>query len=275
MTKSDYTEEITLIDLLIVVIRYRRIIIIPLTIAVVVSALVIFIVPTKQYEKNLQNNYSKAVITCRLMKGDYSFIGDQVLSEYILLAFNESEVVLEALKETGITEKKKLNEINYNVYKNKNQKDEYKITFLWDNDLPPDIFVKNLLTAGNKYLKENIVPLAESEIRIYEKLITIEYPRSVIEENIIEIIRRYYAAENFLSGGNELLYFVDWHFVNDNPISIVSLRNIVIKQSVIILIVLFILLVFLVFLINWIDSVRKDQVAMDKLKKAIKRERIN
>lgn len=288
MSDKIHTDEISMIDIIAVVLRYRRMILIVTAVAVVLSLAAAAVLPSYQINKAVENEYYAGIMTCSPSIGLISFMKEKEALQFVMQTLNDPAVVLSALKasgtpliggvESGSEESSLLSAVRssfigsaYTVSENDGI---IKVSVSLPEKNETEIFLDSLEENANSRLRRILAPAAEAEISGFERIINIEYPRAVIEENLVDTFRSYTSALSFLSGEEPGLLSVQTPNVYLSAVNKTAVRNSMIKQGIIISAAVFFMMIILAFILNWVENVKHDPESMKKIHAAVKRERV-
>ena len=282
-------DEVTLVDLLVVLLRYRRFIIGCTGLTLLVGLAVSFLLPVYRDRKSPDSPGYEAVMTCRVSPGVLEFMEKGDDSRYVLLALNDPEVILASLRDSGIenidgispddsdkdtllfTIRKRLAESG-SIYSVQKQEENFRVSVFMKDPEEAKLFLYNLLTRSNLRMNDLLLPFARAEIYSYEKLASIEYPRAVIEEDLLETFRRYAAAVRLSGGEENALMAVEEPYVIMQTVNTSALRRSLIKKTIFAGLGVLCVTILFSFVLQWAYNVRHNPGAMEKIRRALKRD---
>lgn len=303
-------DEIDLIDLFVVLLRYRRMIIGLSLLALVGAGLLYFWWPARQYAEALEKQRLEAELilnttpTARqfgaggellqlLKKPDMLY---QALAEagYDRVAFamplDEDAPEDEGVSLTDPAQRPRaLSIIQERIIGNRGRDgqaleaedriysvsgDGNAITLrAWDRD--PERAAALLLILSRRcetLLAEVLEPIALSVVDSYDRLLAIEEPSSAVDSAIKQGAAQYDAAQRILSGDRELYYSLGGVSTYERELRLESFRSDMRVKAVVIVMAAFFLAVFLAFLLNAVRQVRANEESMAKIREALGKE---
>lgn len=296
--KKSWNDEISLIDLLAVLLRRRRLILVCTLIALIMGTAAVLILPERKYQKSIENRTYEAIINCRPSSGVLNLYEQEELDQLILLVLTNPVNILEALKKAqieriadikinGIDDSELIYAIDQRLVRNLDKegneispiytsykvRGSYKVSLKLKEDDKAKQFLINMVDMANDHLTRIILPEAEAEMRTFENISSIEYPRQVIEENLQSAYERYTSAVRFFSGEEEALIPIQGPFVLIPEIELEDIREGILTKTIIAVVGVFFVSVLLAFFIHWVENVRKDPESMAKIHEALGKEK--
>ena len=296
--------EVDLIDFLAVLIRHRRLILIPTILAVILTAVVLYVLPV--FGLNVLGDdfcYSGAVtLNIQRYRGEINGMLGVDLGDVLLDKLNSPDFVGDVYKpfhENGIDEITYHSMIENSVIDNA-LKFEYdkqtkiiKIKYSDDDKVKAENFVKNLiegLTAESlKLLKgrfnsliadtENIEKIAVNRLAAViaselEEGKDLDVAVRILNSSLSSELKEYISLAEIQIEMQRIIDDSNFPWINTPSISLTKLRQNTIGRTtlavVIVAIVLF-LTILLSFILEYINHIRLDEVSMKKIREAIDR----
>ena len=271
MSEKNSVDEVSLIDIIAVLIRYRRFILIATLVAVIISLCVAFIVPESRYRQNLAEEFYEGSAAFSPSNGLKMFIDEEDAVRYVMLAFKDSSVLERALERSGI-DTGWTAAGHYSVAENEGIIN-VSVRML-EEEGSAELLLNALSIESAVSLRTVLNDTAAAEITGFERLVEIEYPRAVIEENLVKTFRSYSAALSFVSGEEPGIINVQAVNERRSTLNKAVLRNSFIKRALVVIVLVFFAAVLFSFVLNWIEYIRNDEASMKKIRSAVRRERV-
>jgi hypothetical protein len=306
--KQDDNGGIDLLDLLIVLIRYRIMIIVSFVTVSIIALIGYFFYPEWKYNNAIENQMIEATM---IVESSPALLALDI--EYNLKnAFANVPLIYSTLKEAGYTklgpdDSFDLNERNkaYNMIRQyyirnqdllgnpllKNEKilifngeasdeinedlnknfDNSIIEISYRNvDAEKSIDFLNLLYRNaNTRLVNSIKPQLETIVNSYERLVFISNQEVGYNEVIIEGLKYYDAAKKVIEENSSVLILKDPPYIFRDEISLSNIKFSYMKMALIFITTILIFTILFSFLLNAIDNVKKDEDSMMKIKNAL------
>ncbi|GHV55589.1 hypothetical protein AGMMS49579_18860 [Spirochaetia bacterium] len=290
-------DEISLIDLFVVLLKYRKLIIGAVLGALILAGVGYFVYPAHRYTayiRNLsQNTNYEAKMIINPNPGAIYFLPNQQIGLY----FSRPDVIMEALKNAGINtspetlsswipvvsldEKSKPNTIASDfiekVFTSKNgrltitENSKTRLIEFSCNGFESEqarVFLAELFVQGNAVVKTYIESLGEAYIASFER--PLQNPNlTVFEQTQVENGREYYfLAKGLLAGDLQALSILVEPYTTREQKFLAEFRNSYIKMALIGIFALLFLSVFIAFVLNAIQNIKNDEDAMKKIHSA-------
>jgi len=297
-------DEINLIDLFVVILKYRLLIVGVVLFALVVATLSYYYYPQQQFQKALKNQKIEA---------NLSFAYTPVVSllemqKQSKQSFLQAPLLLKALQQAGYTNfgygdegvldtntvditdpenrstalflvRRKLIEnkdTDGNEYESEekvfdvNQSgNEVELLFRNMNEERASAFLNAVFTLSLESFVEKVKPQAESVVSSYERLLAIEDPNQGVQSAIETGKERYDAAKQLLSGEEDIFIKMSEPYIFESRLSLAEFRSSFKIKAVVLVLAAFFLAIFLAFLLNAIHNVRSDEESMEKIRAAL------
>ncbi|MBI9107224.1 MAG: hypothetical protein JEZ04_10825 [Spirochaetales bacterium] len=271
-------DEISLVDLLVVILRRRRLILGLTLAAVVIGTALVLILPTLKYQKSLEiealqdENRYEVSLTCALAPSALYFGSSKQFEEIVFLTIKDPVVLSKSLEANNIVD------ITDVVLKNVTNDGNglFTMSVIMDSGDMAKRFLDTILSEVNIRLSELLYPSLQAEIQNYEEFIKLDYSSKVDESDLVTAFYRYKAAGRITSGNDNVLTPV---LNREKPVavgkiaSLTSIRNNLITKVIIAVAAVFLLSIFLAFILQAIENVRKDPVSVSKLRRALGKEK--
>ena len=298
--KDDH--EIDLLDLFIVLLKYRWMLISLFLGAIILVIAGSFIYPSWQYHNALENSSVDAKMTIapgsiledffRNLDLKDVLMNAPVLQEvlkdagYVTFGPEEDPLSLTDPAETGAV----LNLINHwlirgetvegdplnpeqkkLVVENPNNKTTLIISFKDPDEEKALAFMKALYKNVNSRILEIIRPDLIAFVEGYESMISNENPTEAMVQLLSDKLQGYKMAKDVLEKGYSVVAQVGAPYTINPSIRLKTYQIKYIKLAVIIVIAVFFLSIFLAFLRSFVDGIKKDEQSMTKIRKALEK----
>lgn len=300
-------DEIDLIDLFVVLLRYRKMIIGLTLLAIVAAGALYFWWPVKQYEAALEKQKLKAELILNTSPTVRQFgAGSELLQ-----LFQKPDMLYEAMAEAGYEEvsfsmpipedanpettisltdpaqrSRALYIIQERVLGNRDSngeslKPEDKIYFAsgdggtitlqaWDRDSGrPQALLATLENNGRTTLGEVLYPSAQSVVDSYDRLLAIPEPSAAVDSAVKQGAAQYDAAQKILNGEEVLFSSLGGVSIYENDLRFAPFRSDMKVKAVVIVMAAFFLSVFLAFLLNAVRQVKQNDESMAKIREVL------
>ena len=298
-TRKIEEDEINLIDLFIVLLRYRRMIIGVTLAALLLAAAGYFLYPQYQYHKALENRLYEAHLNVDLGSAPKNLNIGYSLD----LFFNNPALLYDALKAAGYTKcgyenvleidltdetqrSRALNIIENKMVRNRTLDDRplesdqivYTVSksgnglalIYRSNDTAMSRkFLDTLFSLGKKQLADTLKPFAATVVSAYERLLNISDPSEGVKVTLENGKERYDVAKRLLAGEEEVLLQVGSSYVLEPEVRIQAFRSSFRVKAVVLVMAAFFLSIFLAFILNAIQNVKADEESMKKIREAL------
>lgn len=289
---EDKQDEIDLIDLIAVIIRYRWFILGTLFLSILLTIGAYLILPELRKEKK-DDIYTERLVTQFFYTPDVLDFSDiKTLNTYIIQSATDSELFISSLIESGISDyagftfsdPKNLNEQKIIrhflsadagslqvIEKTDSLQISLKVTSGFDFSMFYKIFVDKI----NSKLINLLRTYADGKIWEFENVTLTQYPFAAVDPKLASKYNQYTAAKRFaLTDVPSIQLIQDPILVkNSESTNLSDYKRSILKKGIIITVATIMLSIFFSFLFNWIDMVRNDPVSMEKLKKAMEKKR--
>ncbi len=132
-------------------------------------------------------------------------------------------------------------------------------------------FIAGMIDLVRRDLCEFSRPKALSTIASYERLLAIPNPSEAVETSIAQGYRDYSAAKALIEGASSPLTVLRRPYVLVPVLTVEVIRADLLKKCVLLVFGVFFLAVFGAFVLNYVDTVKRDPEAMGKIRSALKR----
>ena len=299
-TKTQNEDEVSLLDLFTVLLRYRKLII-GITLAFIILAIIgFFIYPTYKYNKSQKENIAQGLFQLEIVPKAQPYVS-QGLENFIL----RPELLTDSLYESGMEEFEfKGGKVSMTIENKATVM--YLINLYWiqNLDLSGNIFLERgkehkmifrvrrtgsviEVTFKNKDPKiimkflESIYKLStinvEENLRIYAKMMVTNYERlsslTKISESVQLILEKdfdtYIFLKDFLDGKEVVVKRVSEPVITENYYSLSFNKRQYFKIGIIIIFAGFFLSVMYAFALNIIHNIKSDEESMKKIRDAM------
>jgi hypothetical protein len=302
-------QEISLLDLFTVLLRYRKLIIGITLVFIILAVAGYFIFPAYQYRNYLNNHLVQGRIIISIKQNMLNYITRN--PEYFI---NRPDVIMDSLREAGMNEfeyaknktvsltdeaertralylinqimimnknlkgkdKKEIDRIfQVNNNKKKDEKtvirDDYTIEVIYKNKNAELIrsFLLRLVVHGNEIAGDYIRSSAEAIVNNYEQIMNGTHTGLSWEDAIGNNLFFYAYVKDFLDGKETILTALGEPVITEPDIDLSALHKDFFSKGVIIVLVGFIMAVILAFVLNAIRNIKNDEEAMKKIREAM------
>lgn len=295
MEQQNYVneDEISLLDIFVVLLKYRRLIILSSLAAVILSVALYLFYP--QYKINAFEKNHKTEARASIVLS--AFFDDSLAqtNSYISRILNNPENIYTALKIAGYDkikdidlsqgdsktyfaleklfvkneslEGKKL-KAEDKIYSGSIDKDSFLISFRSEDNQKAQNFVESIIRILEEKLLAYAQPLAEQKISAFSLIIN---KSKDLDSDFAKIGEAYIKAKDIVEGKNPSLLNIQSINILEEDLSIESVRKSTVKKAVILVFAVFFMSIFAAFILNAIDNIKKDEEAMKKIKEALKK----
>jgi len=292
-------DTISLIDLVAVVLKRRRLIIMSTVCAVAASLAVFLLYPGYKYAKAEKEQVVEASTTFMLSSALKAILGEGESTNYINQALSDPVNILAAMRtagyiklddntriDAGSNAEQTMYAIRRRVLQNKSVSGEilkpeqalYKsalvngvgsITFYDKDSIRAKIFLETLVKTIDSSITDYIRPYAQSKLDAYENLLLIEKPSELVGITIVQGYETYSLIKNYLMEKRSPVTILRPPFVLKAQISLEAIQNNILKKAIILVFGVFFMAVFAAFVLQYVDTVKKDPESMNKLRDAL------
>jgi hypothetical protein len=298
-------DEIDLIDLFVVLLRYRRLIIIPVLFSLVLAVAGWFWYPRYRYN-NAPPEETEAVIM--LIPGPAVQLAEKKIS--LNKVFNKPEIIHTALKAAGylnlVSGEGRLVSLEDSVQRSKafflirnrfldenstrysvhtdNKDENIKADNTIDNevititfrDTDPEkaaAFLNALVDQAGPRVREALEPYAATVISSHERMLAAASRNETLLPGIWENAERYATALGLLSGKAPVLIRIGDVTVIEPDTGIHTYREGFKIKALVLVFAVFFLSIFLAFIANAVSQIKKDPESMEKIRDALGKKR--
>jgi hypothetical protein len=306
--KIQNEDEISLLDLFTVLLRYRKLIVGITLLSIILAITGYFIYPVYKYNNAMKESLLEGRIIISIKQSMLSFVSKNP-ENFI----NRADVVMDSLREAGMDEfkysgNKKIsltNEvvrtralylINQILILNKSPngrdynesrrifqvitnttkdvktvvKDNYSIEIIYKNKEPEFIrsFFRNLIINGNKIAEDYIRSFVETIVDNYEQIMDGTYTGISWQNAMGGNLFLYAYGKEFLEGKETILSAIGDPIITEPDISLASYKSSYKLKSIIIVFAGFFLSIIIAFVLNVIFNLKNNEEAMKKIRDA-------
>jgi len=293
-------EEISLMDLFTVLLRYRKLII-GITLAFLILAVVgYFIYPVYKYNKSQKTNISQGLFRLEInpkaqpyvSQGLENFIAHpELLTDALYTTKMEDFVFKGGILPMSIENKTTVMylinlfwlqniDLSGNVFIERGKEHRHifrlrrtgsviEITF---KDKDPEVimkFLESIYSLVSVEVEENLRVNAELMVRNYERLSNLPKISESVQLILEKDFDTYFFLKDFLEGKEVVVKRVNEPVITENFYSLLVFKKQYIKLGIIIVFAGFILGVMLAFAINAIHNIKNDEESMKKIREAL------
>jgi hypothetical protein len=287
-------DEIDLIDLFVVLLRYRRLIVISVLCSLFIAAAGYFWYPGYQYGK-APDGEAEAIVT--VVPGPSVQLAEQKVS--LTRIFKRPELIYTALKAAGygsltgggsavsltdaaerakalsLISKNYLDEKNnrYSIRNGEKDDETVTITFKDTDSEKSAAFLNALLEQAVPLVREALEPYAVTVISSHERMLTSAALNETLLPGIWENAERYETALGLLSGKAPVLIRIGDVTVIEPDTGIHTYREGFKIKALVLVFAVFFLSIFLAFIANAVSQIKKDPESMEKIRDALGKKR--
>ena len=292
-------DEISLVDIFVVLLKYRRLIIVSTIVALALAVVAYLIYPPYSLAKAEERRKVEVTTSLIIDSGlEAIFRGNEGLN-FITQSLFDTSNIANALRGAGCEpfedltigagadEDKAFYEIRRlfventasngtklkesdRVYSVTVDKGVVSVTYKSSDADSAKAFLSGMIDIVRQELYGFSRPKAVSTIESYELLLTMPNPVEAVKTSIVaQGYRDYSAAKAFLDGANKPLTVLREPYVLVPIVSAGAIRADLLKTCVLMVFGVFFLAVFGAFALNYVDTVKRDPEAMGKIRSAL------
>lgn len=293
-------DTVSLVDLVAVLLKYRRLIIVSTLAAAALAMAAYLIYPPYSLAKAESRRVVEVNASMMLESSLESSIGETEGLNFVTQSLLDASNIVEALRgagyETvervaigaGADEDKAFYTIRRRFVENRSangsplketdraysvkvDKGVVSIMFKNGDAEKAKAFIAGMIDLVRRDLCEFSRPKALSTIASYERLLAIPNPSEAVETSIAQGYRDYSAAKALIEGASSPLTVLRRPYVLVPVLTVEVIRADLLKKCVLLVFGVFFLAVFGAFVLNYVDTVKRDPEAMGKIRSALKR----
>lgn len=292
-------DTISLIDLVAVVLKHRRLIIISTVCSIILGLALVLVLPGYQYDQALEEQIAEGNTTFMISSALKAILGEAESTNYISQALNDPQTILRALRASGfdalddktpinasISDEKAMYSVRRRLLQNKDMSGKTlkpedvvfrfslsngagTVAFNDKDELKVSMFLSVLVKTVNNELAAYIEPYARSRLEAYEALLRIEKPSEVAGLTIVQNYENYSLIKNYLQDGRNPITILREPYSFKAELMIDTFRKDIVKKAIILVFGVFFMSVFAAFVLQYVDTVKKDPESMSKLQDAL------
>ncbi|HPG87890.1 MAG TPA: hypothetical protein PLQ29_14430, partial [Spirochaetales bacterium] len=293
-------DTVSLVDLVAVLLKYRRLIIVSTLAAAALAMAAYLIYPPYSLAKAESWRVVEVNASMMLESSLESSIGETEGLNFVTQSLLDTSNIVEALRGAGYETVERvaigagadedkafytirrrfvenrsangspLKETN-RAYSVKVDKGVVSIMFKNGDAEKAKAFIAGMIDLVRRDLCEFSRPKALSTIASYERLLAIPNPSEAVETSIAQGYRDYSAAKALIEGASSPLTVLRRPYVLVPVLTVEVIRADLLKKCVLLVFGVFFLAVFGAFVLNYVDTVKRDPEAMGKIRSALKR----
>jgi|GEM_PF-2155694 len=294
-------DTISLIDLVAVVLRHRKLLLWSVICALSVAIIVNFVYPAYKIGKAEREQIAEATTTFMLSSALKAILGEGESSNYILQTLNDPVNILAALRAAGydeledksridasVSEDKAIFAVRRRILQNKAQSGKilkqdqtvYRVALsggvgtisYYDRDSnKAQLFLGEISRIVSANLSEYIHPFALNKIDAFENLLLIEKPTEVVGITIVQGYEPYSLIKTYLTEQASPITVLREPFVMKAEIDKKAIQRDIQKKGLILIFCVFFLAILIAFIMQYVENVKADPAAMEKLRLALKK----
>jgi hypothetical protein len=296
-------DEISLIDLLVVLLKRRWLIILSTLVAMILGLAMVLLLPGYQYSKAVAEQVAEGTTSFMISPALKAILGEAESASFINQGLNDPQTILLALREAGYEELDDRTRIDAGVpdqeavfsvrrrfIQNKNRngtmlKPEqvvYKVTvaggmgtisFKNKDEDKIKTFLTALTSIVNAELDAYCQPYALSKVESFEALLRVEKPSEVVGLTIVQNHANYTLIQNYLDERISPITILREPHVFKTELSLEVFQKEAPTKAIILVFAVFFLSVFAAFVLQFVESVKKDPESMEKIRDALAKPR--
>lgn len=248
------SDEIDLLDLVAVLLRYRFHLLGIIALSIVVTTASYIIIP-RVYIQSTGNQTSitaKAhwVYTPEIL----SLIDGSQLVTYSTQILTDPEII------DGNILKAEQNNNGLNLFLTTSEIENYKD------------FYHSIIDQVNIKISGLVQPIAEGKVWEFENVTLKQYPFAAVDPKMVHLYNQYTLAYRFTQQKVPAFIMIQEPSLLEEY-NITGLKKSILKKGIIISITVFLLGIILAFILNWIDLIKNDEESMNKLREAYRKNR--
>lgn len=279
-------DELTFIDLLAVVLRYRRGIIALNAAAWLCLAAAYAFLPGLLLDRRVATQPVEVIAQVAPAQTALSFIGEKPLLDRAASMASDPIIILDALRYAGIAEldhkdvSAAAGGVAVSVVRDWIKGESFAVSvmngnlhltlFTKDADRG-SVFLSRLIDSVNASLFSSFAPIAAAEVEQFERFLSIGDASAPVLEAMAANYTRYQGALSYKSEASDALIAMHEPYVIAQPLNIATIRAELLGKGVLSLIGVFFLSFFLAFIRKAVDDIKNDPQAMKKLRSALDR----
>lgn len=292
-------DEISLIDLFVVLLRHRRLIILSTIGSMILGLAMIVWLPGYQYSKAVDTQVVEGTTNFMISSALKAILGDLESTHFINQSLNDPQNILQALREAGyqelddktridasVPEQEALFSIRRRFLQNKSRsgnvlKQEqavYKatiasgtgtISFKNRDEEKVSAFQLALINNMNIELAEYSRPQARSKLQALEALLSSDRASESTGLTMIQNHENYLLIKNYLQDGTNPVTILRQPQVFKTELAPEVFKQGVVTKAIVLVFAVFFMAVFAAFVLQFVESVKKDPESMGKIRDAM------
>jgi len=290
-------DEISLVDILAVLLRWRWLILGITLASMLIAGLLVIWLPNRAQRLSVEDQTYEAVVSARISNSVLVFAKAELVEDILQQTLNDPTTILAALRIAGIEQLDSVNLANQNddqllyairrrfvenksltgsalhdeqrVFFTEKAKGGFTVSITYKDSDAAKNFLLGIIAETNKRMSVLLNSTAQAEVYNFEKIMTIDYPREVIEQNLLQTFNQYSAASRFLAGAEQTLSLIQDPYVLIPAFDLETVRKNILKKAIIGVAAAFFMAVFLAVVLQWIAAIKADPAARQKLRAAL------
>jgi hypothetical protein len=223
-----------------------------------------------------------------------AILGEEDSTNFINQALQDPMIILQALRESGyerlddgsridsgVPEEEAMSSVRRRFIQSKDQS-VYKATyddgtgsiiFKGRDDEKISSFLVALVRTLNKELSEYSLPYARSKVNAFEALLSTDKVNEATGLTVVQNHENYTLIKNYLSEGAIPIPVIRGPHVFKTQLSINTFRKDAITKAIILVFAVFFMAVLAAFVQQFVESVKNDPEAMEKIRAALEKPR--
>lgn len=293
-------DTVSLVDLVAVLLKYRRLIIVSTLAAAALAMAAYLIYPPYSLAKAERDRVVEVNASLMLESSLKHYIGEDEGLNYLKQSIGDASNLIVALRAAGyeridtiaiggdVDADKALYTIRRRLIENKSAngtplKETSRIFSIRDEKGVVSIVFKNGDAEKAKAFMAALIGIVEADVRAFsrpmaratvesfERLLAMPRPSEAVETSIAQGYSDYSAAKALIEGASSPLTVLRRPYVLVPVLTVEVIRADLLKKCVLLVFGVFFLAVFGAFVLNYVDTVKRDPEAMGKIRSALKR----
>jgi hypothetical protein len=287
-------DEISLIDLLVILLKHRRLIIRSVLGSMILGLALVLLLPGYQFSKAVSGQVAEGKVNFMISSALNAILGEEDSTNFINQALQDPLIILQALRESGyerlddnsridsgVAEEEAVSSVRSRFIQSKDQS-VYKATyddgtgsiiFKGKDDEKISSFLVALVRTLNKELAEYSLPYARSKVEAFEALLRTDKANEATGLTVVQNHENYTLIKNYLSEGISPIPVIRGPHVFKTRLSINTFRKDAITKAIILVFAVFFMAVLAAFVLQFVESVKNDPEAMEKIRDALEKPR--
>lgn len=291
-------DELSLVDLLAVLLRWRAVVLGVFAAALAAAALAILVLPGMQYRRAVERRQVEALGVADLSPAARTLTEGSDAGKTLAQVFNDPVLLRDALAAAGVDRvagielaslgpSEALAQVRAVLVEGRTlggrslrtderpfsfsaERGDYRLSYKDADGGKAVAFIRSAVALANDRLYLILRPAAQAEVEHYEELQKKDGTNPAISEAQAVAYPKYVAAVRYLAGAEGALNLVQEPYVLEPVLSVAQFRSKLIKTAALMVVAAFFLAVLLAFALEGARRIRSDPAAMAKLSAALR-----